>query len=140
MWSCAVTSLRFLGRLILRQYFPSIASSGVDIAYYFSTHGWTLLVSFGGGALLELAAASLRALRSKKDAMIQRFARGLGIEGLNQLKLLLSECSRKYGGDASKKRGRANRASALYTRMSLTTAIFSSFIHMAIPQPNCRFH
>lgn len=43
------------------------------MTYYFSTHGWSLVVSFGGGALDDdapLAAASLRAFRSKKLAIV----------------------------------------------------------------------
>jgi hypothetical protein len=77
VWSWAVTSLRFFGRLVLCQYCYGLLPEEV-IAYYFSTHGWTLLVSFGGGALLDVpfvAAASLRALRSKNDAISKRAVR-----------------------------------------------------------------
>jgi hypothetical protein len=45
----------------------------MKMAYYFSTQGWSLVVSFGGGAFEDVplvAAASLRALRSKKLAII----------------------------------------------------------------------
>lgn len=46
-----------------------------EVAYYFSTHGWTLGVSFTGAALVVpfVAAASLRAFRSKNDAILTRF-------------------------------------------------------------------
>lgn len=52
-------------------------------AHYFSTHGCNLFVSFGGGALDDepfAAAASLRALMSKKLAMI-------ALLGRNKLKI-----------------------------------------------------
>lgn len=48
--------------------------SVVSATHYFSTHGWSLVFSFVGGALEEepfVAAASFRALRSKKLAIIE---------------------------------------------------------------------
>lgn len=47
-------------------------ASTLPKAYYFSTHGCSLVASFGAGAFDELpfvAAAALRALRSKKLAI-----------------------------------------------------------------------
>lgn len=73
MWSWAVTSLRFLGRLWveLESWLLMVAGE----AHYFSTHGWSLLFSFGGGAFDDeaplAAAASLRALISKKFAITE---------------------------------------------------------------------
>jgi hypothetical protein len=55
--------------------------------YYFSTQGCSLVVSFGAGAFEDVpfvAAASLRALRSKKFAIIKgfpkAFQRGIGVD------------------------------------------------------------
>lgn len=48
---------------------------GGDNAYYFSTQGWSLFVSFTGAALLDepfVAAASLRALISKNPAIMSK--------------------------------------------------------------------
>ena len=44
----------------------------INNTYYFSTHGWSLLLSFGGGAFddVPFVAAAFRALISKKLAIL----------------------------------------------------------------------
>ena len=71
VWSCAVTSLRFFGRLgsVSRMLKTWMILERTD---YFSTHGWRLVFSLTWtlGAEAPFKAASLRALRSKKLAMM----------------------------------------------------------------------
>ena len=76
VWSCAVTSLRDFGRLVMggvRHYGDGHPWGGLA-SHYFSTHGTSLPVSLcvvGMASFCALEAASRRALRSKNEAIVE---------------------------------------------------------------------
>ena len=70
VWSCAVTSLRVLGRL---HQINILRTKRIYISYYFSTQGWWACTNFEGSRLeLALLVATLLLL-SKKLAIVRHW-------------------------------------------------------------------